>query len=78
MYDDILVPCDGSPEAENAAGHAIGLAEVSGARIHALYVVDDAPSRPGPGLSRCADLAVRRRERGESAPRGATSPSRRQ
>ncbi|MBP2249787.1 universal stress protein [Halarchaeum nitratireducens] len=40
MYDDILVPTDGSPEAEAAVEHAVDIAATYGARIHALYVVD--------------------------------------
>ncbi|KAB1193063.1 universal stress protein [Haloferax sp. MBLA0076] len=38
MYTHILVPVDGSPEAENAVGHAVHLADAVGAEIHALYV----------------------------------------
>lgn len=40
MYDTVLVATDGSDCAEAAASHAIGLAEVHNAAIHALYVVD--------------------------------------
>ncbi|MEF8800725.1 MAG: universal stress protein [Halolamina sp.] len=40
MYDDILVPTDGSPAAAAAIDHAVDLAERYGARLHALYVVD--------------------------------------
>lgn len=42
MYDRILVPTDGSPGVERAVDHAIGLAEVHGATIHAVYVVNAA------------------------------------
>ncbi|WP_416840116.1 universal stress protein [Haloferax sp. DFSO52] len=38
MYTHILVPVDGSPEAENAVGHAVHLAAAVGAEVHALYV----------------------------------------
>ncbi|KAB1197949.1 MULTISPECIES: universal stress protein [Haloferax] len=41
MYTHILVPVDGSPEAENAAGHAVHLANAVGAEVHALYVAGD-------------------------------------
>ena len=41
MYTHILVPVDGSPEAENAAGHAVHLADSVGAEVHALYVSGD-------------------------------------
>lgn len=40
MYDEILVPTDGSPAAEAAIDHAISLAKAYDARLHALYVVD--------------------------------------
>ncbi|WP_066415074.1 universal stress protein [Halorubrum aethiopicum] len=40
MYDDILVPTDGSPASDAAIEHAIDLADRYGARLHALYVVD--------------------------------------
>lgn len=40
MYDEILVPTDGSPAAEAAIEHAIDLAVNYDARIHGLYVVD--------------------------------------
>lgn len=40
MYDEILVPTDGSPAATAALDHAMNLAETYGARLHTLYVVD--------------------------------------
>jgi nucleotide-binding universal stress UspA family protein len=40
MYDDILVPTDGSPAAAAAMDHALDLAETYDARLHSLYVVD--------------------------------------
>ncbi|GAB7095591.1 universal stress protein [Halolamina litorea] len=40
MYDDILVPTDGSPAATAAIDHAISLAKTYDATVHALYVVD--------------------------------------
>lgn len=40
MYHDILVPCDGSPEAERAAGHAVELADRFDGTVHGLYVVE--------------------------------------
>ncbi|GAD52733.1 hypotheical conserved protein [Halarchaeum acidiphilum MH1-52-1] len=40
MYDEILVPTDGSPEAEAAIEHAVDIASKYDARIHALYIVD--------------------------------------
>lgn len=40
MYDEILVPTDGSPAADAAIVHAVDHAKRYGARVHALYVVD--------------------------------------
>jgi nucleotide-binding universal stress UspA family protein len=40
MYEEILVPTDGSPAAAAAIDHAVDLAETYDARLHALYVVD--------------------------------------
>ena len=40
MYDTILVPTDGSPQADAAIEQALDLAERYDATIHSLYVVD--------------------------------------
>jgi nucleotide-binding universal stress UspA family protein len=40
MYDDILIPTDGSEESARAAEEGIGLAEALGADVHAIAVVD--------------------------------------
>ncbi len=40
MYENILVPTDGSDEAKPAIDHAIELASKSDATIHALYVIE--------------------------------------
>ena len=40
MYDDILLPYDGSREARKGAEHGLDLAAALGARVHALYVID--------------------------------------
>ena len=40
MYDEILVPTDGSAAAERSIDEAIELAVATDARLHALYVVD--------------------------------------
>ena len=40
MYEQILVPTDGSDVAETAIDHAVDLAERYDATVHALYVVD--------------------------------------
>ncbi|WP_254545288.1 universal stress protein [Halomarina pelagica] len=53
MYDDILVPTDGSDEAATALGQAFDLARTYDATVHVLYVVDD--SRGDSGLMGLAD-----------------------
>jgi len=40
MYDQILIPYDGSEEAEKGAVHGIELAAALGAEVTALYVID--------------------------------------
>ncbi|MDS0278533.1 universal stress protein [Halomicroarcula sp. S1AR25-4] len=40
MYENILIPTDGSDTANVAVDHAVDLAEKYGAKLHALYVVD--------------------------------------
>ena len=40
MYDDILVPTDGSAGTDDTLTHALDIAERRGARVHALSVVD--------------------------------------
>ena len=40
MYDDVLIPTDGSEAVDRALEHAIPLASDHGATVHALYVVD--------------------------------------
>lgn len=44
MYDQILIPTDGSKEAQKAVDHAIDLATEVDATIHALFVVESRPS----------------------------------
>lgn len=41
MYDQILIPTDGSDEALKAARHGVGLAADLGATVHALYIIKD-------------------------------------
>lgn len=40
MYDNILIPFDGSDEAMKGANHGIELAATCDATVHALYVID--------------------------------------
>lgn len=48
MYDDILVPTDGSEEVGSVIDHAVTLARDTGARLHGLYVVDTATATAVP------------------------------
>jgi nucleotide-binding universal stress UspA family protein len=45
MYTSIVVGIDGSPTAEIALARAIGLAGVSGARLHVVSAYEPAPAR---------------------------------
>lgn len=47
MYDDILIPTDGSDEVTAALDQAFELASTYDATIHALYVVDDSHGSSG-------------------------------
>ncbi|WP_135820101.1 universal stress protein [Halostella litorea] len=40
MYDNILIPTDGSEPARRSIRHGVDIAERYGATVHALYVVD--------------------------------------
>jgi nucleotide-binding universal stress UspA family protein len=40
VYDDILIPTDGSEEMAAVADHGLAMAEAFDATVHALYVVD--------------------------------------
>lgn len=58
MYDEILLPTDGSEGAEAAISEAIGLAEQHDARVHLLYVVDTSTAAgiPQSHITNLADL----------------------
>ena len=51
MYDDVLVPTDGSAAVESAVTHAVELAETHDATVHALYAVQPLYT-PDPGFDR--------------------------
>ena len=40
MYDDILIPTDGSAAVDRALTHALNLAEVHDASVHGLFVIN--------------------------------------
>lgn len=41
MYDRILIPVDGSKDAERGVAHGLDLAAALGATVHVLYVVEE-------------------------------------
>lgn len=64
MYDDILLPTDGSEQSFKAAAHALDLASTYDATLHALYVIDTRTSLLA--VSK-ADVRETLREVGEQA-----------
>ena len=51
VYDDILVPTDGSNATSRAVDHAVELAAFHDATLHALYVVNTATFARNAGAS---------------------------
>lgn len=51
MYENILVPTDGSEHADRGIDHAMDLAAEHGARLHVLFVVDETVYGSTPALS---------------------------
>lgn len=41
MYDTILIPTDGSTEADKGVRHGVELAAAVGATVHGLYVIEE-------------------------------------
>jgi nucleotide-binding universal stress UspA family protein len=73
VFRNILVAIDGSPDAEEALGHAIDLADCEHARLTIFSAV---PTPPGfayatPGGAALADLAVRAEQETEAIIRSA-------
>lgn len=67
MYDRILVPTDGSPEADRVIDHATELAAVHGAELHALYVVNTAGYAGLPTEAPIEEFSSMLTEQGEAA-----------
>lgn len=63
MYDDILLPTDGSRGTEEAVNHALDIADNYDAKLHVLYVVDTSSSYLGEGLA--FDMIKEAQELGE-------------
>lgn len=51
VYENVLVPTDGSDNAERGIAHAIDLAAETGAHLHVLFVVDETVYGSDTGLS---------------------------
>ncbi|WP_049954588.1 universal stress protein [Halostagnicola larsenii] len=54
MYDDILVPTDGSDASDAAVAHAISIAKPHGATVHFLHVIDIGTEMSASGLGTIA------------------------
>lgn len=67
MYDDILVPTDGSAGMDDVVDHAISLADRHDATLHGLYVVETAPLADLPVESSWDSLRASLRREGETA-----------
>jgi nucleotide-binding universal stress UspA family protein len=64
MYETILVPTDGSPEVAEVADHALNVASLADAAVHAVYVVEGGKARGAHPDDETVDEA---RESGEEA-----------
>ncbi|MEF8840481.1 MAG: universal stress protein [Haloarculaceae archaeon] len=67
MYDDVLLPTDGSPGAEAAIVRALDLARTGESTLHTLHVVDTGPEPPGLGDDDRAVLRDAAERRGRRA-----------
>lgn len=65
MYENILIPTDGSEQATNAAKAGLALAEELGATVHAMTVIEDVDSRIVPITGEQDKRREEQRERGE-------------
>lgn len=67
MYDNILLPTDGSESMTPVIDHAIKLATVHGASVHALYVANTASLSDLPMESSWENVSDALRKQGEAA-----------
>jgi len=67
MYDNILVPTDGSSGAEHAVGRAFDLAQTGDATIHVLHVVDPGLPSVDSDSTENEELRDRSEKRGREA-----------
>lgn len=66
-YEEILIPTDGSEPADAAVEHALAIASQTGARIHAVSVVDVQGTEMNPEYTRIAELREYLTEEAERA-----------
>jgi len=71
MYDQILLPTDGSKGVDRAIDHAIDAAERYGATLHVLYVVDSDVVNAYSGDEFVDGSEGAARDAGRARPRGA-------
>jgi nucleotide-binding universal stress UspA family protein len=67
MYDDILVPTDGSKGVDRAVEHALSLAEKYDATAHVLYVVNTSAYSTLPADSNWETITAALEDEGEKA-----------
>jgi len=67
MYDDILVPTDGSASMQTVIDHASALASEHGATVQGLYVVDTASLTDLPMEASMDGVSQALRQEGETA-----------
>ncbi|MEF8936651.1 universal stress protein [Halobacteriaceae archaeon SHR40] len=67
MYDNILLPTDGSESMDSVLDHAIELATVHDATLHALYVANTASLSDLPMESSWENVSAALRKQGEDA-----------
>ena len=67
MYDRVLVPTDGSPGMKRVVAHAGSLAEIHGATLELVYVVNSSAVANLPMESSWEGVAEMLREEGENA-----------
>lgn len=66
-YDDILIPTDGSEYASQAIDHGLEIAQRTGARVHAVNIVDLGDLAASPSLTTPTDMASQFESQGKNA-----------
>lgn len=72
MFDQILIPTDGSEPARSAARRGIELARIHDAELHVLYVAEPVPlgrftTGPEPAAAEHSEIVEQQREEGQAA-----------